>query len=355
VSFVLFKVKNHVKSNIESGVKSGLSKADPFSRGINKSDVSDSGAESIRFARQAGDKFKTTSRTVKKSNRAIKKAGRVTIRTARATYDTAAYAAKNVKTVVQFTVKAAIHLVAAAFNPLTWIAAGLLLSVILVSQTVAVLGGGGGGKRSAAAATSGLGNITTAHAQGMQFYNAAVTNRNTVFTTLVNLPAYRRRDLPSSDLIYWHFRRDREITQVSPMPDGVFATDEIRAFLISEGALLISANDVLAISYVFLQKEINRTIGTTGQIHDVVFTQEAVNRVIELAADLSFLTDTGYYCPMEECAVNDDGERYCGGHRIFEIFLDLRTKEAIMHHLDFTEAEKQMVEQTLISFSVHNL
>jgi predicted nucleic acid-binding Zn-ribbon protein len=342
-------------STVKETVKSGFKQIDPLAKGINKNDVADTGMESVRFARQGISKttksIKTTQKTVKTTTRSIKTAVRVSKRAVKTAYRATAFAVKSALFVAKLAIKTTMHIIAALFNPVTWIILGILLVVAMISGAVVLLmGGAGGGRATMATGAVGLGDVPTAYLQGVEFRNNAIDTARAEHNALVNAPS-------SNDLIYMEVTRpDGTIVQYSTG----FATPAQKNVLnnapwtnpLNEN--LLGVNDAIAIAYVLLQKRANEDNDTVNQIYDVVYTQAIFDEIIGLSVVSNSTVYPNQPCPGQNCQwdVDDWGfYTYCNwNHNLHAVGVWYYNANTVMTSLGFTAHEREWVSLTIQGF-----
>ena len=305
-------VANTAKSGIKNGLKSGFTKVDPFAKGISKEDVGDTGAESIRLARQIGSKtvstVKSTNRTLKTSKRTLKTATKAVVNTAKATYRTTVNATKATIAVVKFVGKATAHFIAALSNPIVLIAAAVLLVTVIISQCVVILMGGAAGGKSITVAYGavGLGDVPTQYEQGTELLDTAAQNARNGFNALVDAARYLGStklnppgELAHSDLI---FLRVRKANGTVTNYETAFAAPWQKGYL--KGVAWdahFPKNEILAIAYVLLQKNENTAKGTTGQIYMIEYSLPVFEQIIALMVEYNSTITHNRPCPERDC------------------------------------------------------
>jgi len=138
-----------VKGGAKSGVKGEFNKIDPFRKGVDKDNVSDSGVEGIRLTRrtvsQSKNLIRTGTRSLKTTKRTVKRVTKAAKNTVRFAVNTTRFTVKAMVTAVRIAVQTATHVTAMALNPITWLAAILLIIFINTSSLIIIILGGGGG------------------------------------------------------------------------------------------------------------------------------------------------------------------------------------------------------------------
>jgi hypoxanthine phosphoribosyltransferase len=349
-----------------SAAKSGLKSANPFSQNINVNDVGDTGAETVRLARQGVDTAvaaaktakktvtapynavkstakaaKTTVKTVKSTGRVLKSAVtrigkdirnvRRTVKTATRSVRLASRGLKTAKTAAEtakFTVKimystvrgtakvayiggklladAAVHLVAAAFNPAVLAAAGILMIFMMFGSLIVLIVGGGStdNNAKAAAAVGAVGletetsTVVDVYFNGVDFLNISLEDLQNGFNAMIDGLYMNPDDMPHSDLVFMGLTKaDGSSVQYQTG----FAYDEQKTQLKNAWEFPLTANEIIAIAYVKLEKDMNAEQGTANEIYFVELTQAVIDEIMVLAA---VYTDTVYPnqpCPDKGC------------------------------------------------------
>jgi hypothetical protein len=337
-------------------VRGGIGKADPFSKGINKNDVADTGAESVRLARRTVETGKrgvrSTKRALNKTRRAIKTTARAAKATARGAYRTARYAARAVYLSTRFTVRAAIHIVAIALNPITWVICGILVVFLICASLIVMLFGSEQATTVVAAAGAiGLEDVTGQRQQGLEFFDNAVASSQSAFYDSVNTPVYTAGDLPNSDFVsLWLTRADGTPQYYATG----YAWEGQKSNIRNAWNFPLSVDEVMAIAYVYLEKAANAANGTTGIIYPVIFTQTLFDEIIALCAAHSSNIYTNQTCPASNCipaAPPDNPNASCAGaHSMHNVELRFHSIDDVMDALGFTDFDRQWLEATVWGF-----
>lgn len=292
---------------VKSGVKSAISKANPFDKQINKNDVTDSGVESIRLAytsvKKAKNSIKAVSSTVKTTHRTIKTAGKAAKATVKIAYKTPIFIVKTAIKAVRIAGTITANVVAAVMNPVVIvIAAFLLFFIIIAGAVVLILGGGASASISNAKAHAnavGLVNVPGQYQDALEYFNVAVQSRKDAFYALIDSMYYNYNDLTHSDLAY--MERTDASGRKTPYETS-FATDTRKDTL--KSAWDFSADDVrgiIAVAYVYLEKQENEVHGTEGGIYEVTYTQEVFDLIAEKCINFNDSIYGGQLCPQGNC------------------------------------------------------
>jgi hypothetical protein len=257
-----------------NAVKGGVGKIDPFSGGINKGDVSDTGMESIRAGRQLMTKTKNTIKTTRRNLKTVKNMPKQAYKAAKATV-------RVMIEVTRFIITATTHLIAVVTNPFFWKAIGILIILGVLAGGVIILLSNFNPALIIGSTISGVLDENTDYADalttGTALFDTDTAAQQAAYVVAVNAPFYSTS--ADSDLIYYHIQVNNDTTQISPFSSGIFATDLIETWLISQWDLQISANEALAITYVLLQRQANVTAGSENQIYPVTFTNAEIGVV----------------------------------------------------------------------------
>ena len=286
----------------KKAVKSAESKVNPFNKPINKSDTTDTGVESIRLADKT---VKTITRNVKTTKRTIKTAGNTVKTTGKVIYKTGEFTVKAAAKTIRFTGAVITHTIAAVMNPIFWILAFFLIVVVCIAGTVIMLlAGGAGGSSSNAQAQAGAAGLVDVPAQyqsGVEFYNTAINNKRNEFYNLIDSMYYNTDDLTHSDLSYM----ERTAADGGKtIYEKSFSTDDRKDTLKSAFDFSLSEKEIIAIAYVYLEKQKNDSNNTERGIYEVSFTQEVFDEII---AKCVMFTDTTYAnqeCPTRICTAH---------------------------------------------------
>lgn len=263
---------------VKSSVKSAISKANPFDQKINKNDVTDSGVESVRLAytsvKQAKNSIKTVGHTVKTTQRTIKTAGSAAKTTVKIAYKTPIYIVKTAVKAVRWTATVAANIVAALMNPVVIIIIAVLCFLLFLILGISViLFGGDTADKSAATGAIGLVEVDTQYQNALNYFNIAVQSKKDAFYALIDSLYYNYPDdLTHSNLVYLE-RTDASGSKTTY--ETSFATDARKATL--KSAWDFSEDDVrgiIAVAYVYLEKQENEAHGTESNIYEVTYTQE---------------------------------------------------------------------------------
>ncbi len=172
-------IKTHFSINTNTE-KNAASKANPFVQKINKNDVSDTGAESMRLAytgvKKGKNAIKTVKRSVKITQRTIKTTGTVVKGTGTVIYRTTAFTVKSTILVSKFVGNVVVHVVASLMNPMVIIFLGLIIALLICSGSILMIITSDNTNKSARVSAAGLGNVSSQYQIGLEYLNTAFEN-----------------------------------------------------------------------------------------------------------------------------------------------------------------------------------
>lgn len=295
---------------VKSGVKTALTKSNPFDRNINQNNVGDSGMEGMRLAYTSAKKVKggiktvsstvkTTERTIKTTGKAVKETGKITVKVVRFTVRAVAKTAKYIGT-------AAASVVALIPTPILLILlAVLLFLIIMLGSVTAFMGGAAAGAntlRQAYENASGLDVPAEDYVTGQSYYGIAMTNAQNRFHDRIFGLYYDTNDLSKSDLVY--FRRTSPGNPDARLERSELASDAIKAQICQTWLPCLSEEEVIAITYVYLQKQQNDAQGTDGALYMVEFSQETFDTVVAALYAVTEVTHEKQECPDKDCDIH---------------------------------------------------
>ncbi len=298
-----------VKGAAISTIKLGLQKINPLEKKITRNDVSETGVESLRFgytsAKQAKNAVKTTAQTIRTTQRTIKTTGRATketgktvVRVVRTTVKVTIETAKAVGTVVT-------HIAAAMMNPIVLIITiVILILLIMAGYVIAMMSSAAGAvsnMRNAYENALGLDDPAAAYTEGAEFYRIAMENARKTFDERVDALYYSIHDLPNSDLVY--FERNSPGNPKVKLDRSVLAADEVKQQIKNAWLPSLSEKEILAITYVYLQKQENDAHETDGALYMVEYTQETFDAVVAALYVTTENVHEKQACPDRNCAV----------------------------------------------------
>ena len=383
---------------VKNTVKSTFSKANPFDKKVNKNDVSDTGAESIRLAytsiKKGKNSIKTVSNSIKTTQRTIKTTGTAIKKTGTFVYKTTAFTAKSTVAVAKFIGNATVHVVASLTNPIIIIFIGLIIVLSLCFGSVLILISGDDTNKSARVNAVGLINIPEQYQAGFEFLNTSLENHKNDFNSLIDSMYFDYDDLTNSDLVYME-RTDESGRKA--IYEKSFATDDRKNALKSEWNVPLTEREFLAIAYVWLENEKNTSNHSEHGIYKISYNQEVFDTIVEKCIVYTNTVYDGQICPDENCTRhveyvdnpdyyyalemvneaadnynNSGGDEYWGQeyeywvsvldstpstieevtyiceyhHDLYSIGLAMFDKETVMNALNFDDISKQWVELT---------
>ena len=283
--------------------KNAVSKANPFDKNIDKNDVSDTGAESMRLAytsvKKGKNAIKTVKRSIKTTQRTIKTTGTVT---GTVIYRTTTFTVKSAIVVSRFVGNIAIHIVASLMNPLVIFLAVMIVIFMMMALLVFMFLGVGvsasNSNKQAYSSAAGLVNVSSQYQVGLEYLNTALENHQNNFNSLIDSLYFNYDDLTHSTLIYME-RTDSSGGQA--IYEKSFATDERKNSVKSEWNIPLTEREFLAIAYVYLENEMNTSGNTEHGIYEVSYTQEVFDTIVAKCAVYSDSIYGGQICPDENC------------------------------------------------------
>lgn len=287
---------------VKGGMKTAISKANPFDKQINKNDVTDSGVESIRLAYTSVKKTKNTVKSVKSSIKTTQRTIKTTVKTAKGAvkvaYKTPIFIVKTAIRTIHITGNIAVNVIAFAMNPIVIVIAVLLLFLIInAGAVVLILGGGASATSSNAKAqgsAAGLVDVPNQYQNALNFFDTAVQSRKDDFYTMIEELYYSYDDLTHSDLVYME---KTDASDGKTIYETGFAVDERKSIL--QSAWDFSADDVrsiIAVAYVYLEKQENEAHGTHDGIYEVTYTQEVFDVIAEKCVNFNDSVYSGQSC-----------------------------------------------------------
>lgn len=282
-----------------------LKKADPLNKNINKNDISDTGAESIRLGRRVVKdvrntvkQAKGTVKTVEHTAKTVKSTVKTTAQVAEKTAKTTVYV---VRTTVQVASEVVVHAVALLSHPATWIVLIILVVIaLIVGLIVSIMGGAGAaGGVTAYATPLGLGDPPEEQLEDADdYYRIACENNRNAFNALIDSVQYDPDNRGESDLGYLEKRYDGNTI-------ATFETD----FMTPERAVAVKAlwtvpvteQEADAIAYIYLEWQENVRKNTELQVYDIKYTQDVFNTVINTAVAFPEALHPNQDCPWHNC------------------------------------------------------
>jgi hypothetical protein len=388
---LLIKVPKKV---IISGISSAKNAI--LNQRINMGEVTDSGIESLKLIGQSFDtvgkaknavvdtvkatKFiaktgfkitefgiKTTKKTIKTSVRFVKKGSFLAVKNGKKALDLAYKTGSSVVRASQFLARIAIRviriiaevtaqIVALAMNPLTWITVGIVLIILMLSGIFIALFGGDTSAKKNVIGASGLANGTSSvedvYNDGIGYFNIKMSSMRADFYAEIDSLYYDINDRENSDLVYLSSRQTgaNTINYITS-----FAYDAQKTLL--KGAfdrLSMTAEEAIAIAYVYLEKPLNNAKNTVMTPYPVTLTQADIDNVLSQFFSISETVTYNAYCPNNDCKTitpADGSAPYdiCDGlHETHDFSLNIRSKDEVMNILGFTDKEKEWVDLTIL-------
>lgn len=321
---------------MESGKKSFDSEK------INKNDVSDTGAESIRLANQS---IKTVGKTVKTTAKTVKTAGKTAKNSAKAIYRTVKITIKVTVALVKLIVTVWEHAIAAMLNPIVWIIALLAMMVILLCmQIMIIINGSTTNTYAAYVSASGLGIVDEEFVHGQELFRVAVDKNRNGFYAMIqsanDTGSKAQRDLMYMEKLY----PDESGAKRKSIFETGLASYEYKEVLEKAWNISVKEPQALAVAYVYLQKQVNEEKHTEMDIYDVTYTEEVMDTIVDLCIKYSDNIVHNCRCPHEDCVglTLDLSLTTCNNtHTLHNFGLALFSKDEVMDALGFTNKEKE--------------
>ncbi len=263
-------------------------------------DTSDAGTEGLRLGystvKQADKTIRTAQRTIKTTEKTAKKTAKVTYKV---TKTVVKITAKTVKVIGKVVVK----IISVIPPPILLILVGAMLFMLLMLGAVMIIVGGvtGGANATKSAYENALGLAVPAedYADGALFYTAAMNDAKSGFEARIDALSYDADDLAHSDLVY--FTRSSPGNPNAKLEHSELATDAIKTQIRNTWLPSLSEQEVLAIAYVYLQKQENDAQGTTGALYQVEYTQDVLNDVVGKLYAITETVHEKQQCPGKDC------------------------------------------------------
>ncbi len=289
-------------NSLKGAAKSAVSKANPFDKPLNKNDVTDSGTESIKLAytsvKKGKNAIKTVNRSVKTSVRTIKTTGNVVKASGRAIYQTTRFAVKAAATTAKVTISAATHITAFLMNPFVIVILAFLIIFTILAGGIVTIIAGDSTTKEATAGAAGLVEVDEQYNNGVSYFNTAYNGTQNNFNSLIDSLYFSYDDLTNSDLV--KMSRFKSDSLQSSYGKG-FASDAYKSTLKAAWNLSLDVSEVLAVTYVYLEKEQNAAHDTSLEIYKVSYTQEILYRIISEYVHFSDTVSAGQKCPNGSC------------------------------------------------------
>ncbi len=258
------------------------------------------GTEGLRLGystvKKADKTIRTAQRTIKTTEKTAKKTAKVTYKV---TKTVVKITAKTVKAIA----KGVIKIISVIPPPILLILVGAMLFMLLMLGTVMVIAGGvaGGTNATKSAYENALGLAVPAedYAYGASFYTTAMKDAKSSFEAKIDALSYDAADLAHSDLVY--FTRSSPGNPNAKLEHSELATDAIKTQIKNTWLPSLSEQEVLAIAYVYLQKQENEAQGTTGALYQVEYTQETLDTVVAALYVVTENVHERQQCPGKDC------------------------------------------------------
>lgn len=263
-------------------------------------ETSDTGTEGLRLGystvRQADKTIRTAQRTIKTTAKTAKK-------TAKVTYKVTKTVVKITTKTVKAIAKGVIKIISVIPPPILLILVGAMLFMLLMLGAVMVIAGGvaGGTNATKSAYENALGLAVPAeeYADGAGFYTTAMDGAKSSFEAKIDALSYDETNLAHSDLVY--FTRSSPGNPNAKLEHSELATDAIKTQIKNTWLPSLSEQEVLAIAYVYLQKQENDAQGTTGALYQVEYTQDVLNDVVGKLYAITETVHEKQQCPGKDC------------------------------------------------------
>lgn len=288
--------------------KRAFNKANPINKRVNNGSTSDHGVESLRLANSVYKTGKKTIQTTKQTVQTTKKTIKLAESTAKTTYQTTKKTAvttyRVTKAIAVFVKDTVIALVTLASFPLFWIIAAIILVIVLIISAIGTLMGGAAAieeqNREAATDPVALDNVPEDIQDALEFFRIACENQKTEYCDMINGFYYDINNLRESDLVY----------EVRNNPATIFdkslATPGRKATLCNAWNIVLNEPEALAIVYVLLERAENEANGTTLDIYEIEYTQEAFDDLLDVCCVHTDTTFSGQECPDRNCSLHHD-------------------------------------------------
>lgn len=378
-SFVGNAVKGAVKAPLSFGaktVKDVASKVNPLEQKINRNDISDTGAESLRLAnsgiKKGVNSIKTVKNTVKTTQNTIRTTKDVVKGTAKAAYKTVAVTRDVVVTTAKVTGTVFTHIAAVALNPVAWVIGILAVIIVCFWMFMSIIITSTSGKTSSfrylLGTAQGLNNLSEQYENGKIYFSEGWADVQDSYSMKIDELYYDDADKVSSDLVFIErYLSDSEepdqrwcATMEVPNDDGgtttyiwgEFAYESWKDTLKGDVFLpQISYNEAAAIAYVYMQKESG---GISEGFHNVEFSEGLFKKIVENSVSIEDVVEDDQPCIDCLCAYDEgSAEWYCAHiHSMHNITLRFFDKEMVMDNLEFTDFEKEWV--SLVEYGFEN-
>lgn len=292
-----------------SGIKNSISRINPLEQSINKNDTADTGFEGIKLANQNIKKgkntIKTVNNTIKTSKRTIKTTGKIIQDFGRILYKVPHFTVRVINTTAKVTALITAHAAALLMNPLVIIILGFLLICMNMAGEIITIIAGDNTNKEATTSAAGLIEVDEQYNNGVDFFNTAYSNAQDSFDSLIDSMYFSNDDLTNSDLVYME-KRGSDVLQ--SIYEKGFASDDYKNIIKSSWDLFLDKSEVLAITYVYLEKEQNTSNKTSLEIYEVTYTQEVLDMILSKYVSFTDTVYNGQKCPDGSCTAHVNPE-----------------------------------------------
>ncbi len=323
LSVLLKKRLSKIKSNksilsaagsAASAVGQFTSEVSPLNRHIDKSKISDTGAESIKEIQSSIHTAKTTIKTVKstikttkKTIKTIKSAPEKLQKAARTTVKVTEKAVKVTKAVINVTVKLFSELIAACSNPVILIILIVVIVLIMVLGSFVVVYGGAAAGRSKINhdynEAGGLNDIAAQVKQGMELIQECRDNKESEYDVWIDNMYFDYNNLKDSDLVYMerYSQNDDEPTTYVKSLASPEQKQNLKDAL--DWNCGITDYEILGIAYVLKQKELNNE-RNISVINEMEYTYDLIYQIMDNKVLSFYISHTDYNqeCPGKNCS-----------------------------------------------------
>ena len=300
-----------VTGAVVSTIKSGVQKINPFDKKINTTDVSDTGVESLRLgyttAKQGKNTIKTAQQTIKTTQRTIKTTGRAAKETGKTVVKVTKVTARVTATVVKAVAHGVAYVVSVIPTPILLILLAVIIFLIfMIGAVMSFMGGavaGASSVRQAYENALGLDDPVADYPEGAGYYAIAMQNAQNAFNAQIDALYYDASDLPNSDLVY--FERNSDGNPKAKLDHSELATDAVKTQIKNTWLPCLTEEEVMAIAYVYMQKQENDAHGTTGALYKVEYTQDVLDTVVNALWVVSERVYSNQQCPDKNCDTHE--------------------------------------------------
>ena len=218
------------------------------------------------------------------------------VRTAKTTF-------AAVKAVSRASVIVVSHTIAFLFNPVVLI---LMLVIIIIIFSAALITQAAGTEQAeetqvmggAYIGMIGIDDITARYPDAAEYYRIACDQNRSRFDSLIDGMYYRYTDLEHSDLVYMEHDLAGAVTKY----ETGFPTDAYKTMLKDARTVPVTERQAVAIAYVYLEMQENKSHDTEMDIYDVAFTQSCFDAIVNASAVWSFASYANQKCPSSDCS-----------------------------------------------------